>query len=333
MQHGIIWCPHCGTPHALGTEICPKTAKSLDRSTAKPAQHPLVGQVLGGKYIVTKLIGSGGMGSVFEAENRVLKRLVAIKLVDQLSASPEAVRRLEREASLISAIQHPNVCDLYDVGVLPDASPYLVLERLFGESLAAFLTRQPRIEPDLAYELFAQLLSGLQAAHGANVIHRDVKPANIYLVDRIGCAPLVKLLDFGFAKDMSGVRVRSMTAPTSMLGTLRYMSPEVLARDVADQRTDIFGVGLVMYEAFTGEIPYKDPLAKGDVPPGRIADAIRKSRPDLPPAVADVVARALARERSARFQSALEMQQALSVACGARVKPGSIPPSSGPYSV
>lgn len=328
MQRGIIWCPHCGGPHALGTTVCPKTAKSLDRSTQKDPEHPLIGSVIGGKYLVTKVIGVGGMGTVFEAQNRLLKRLVAIKLVDKLSATAEAAARLEREAHLIAAVQHPNICDLYDVGVMSDASPYLVLERLFGETLRDSLKRSRYLDAGLAFDLFTQLLSGLQAAHGANVIHRDLKPANIFLVDRLGCAPLVKIVDFGFAKDISGVRVRAMTHPNMLMGTIKYMSPEVLDRQAVDRRTDVFGVGLIMYEALTGELPFADPMTKGDVPPGKVAKALRTARPDLPLDVGDVVACALARDPQARYASAADFQVALSKAFGRCIVDSEPPPSS-----
>lgn len=313
MHDGIIWCPHCKAPHALGTKVCPTTAKSLDRTITKTAEHPLVGTMIGGKYLVTKHLGTGGAGSVFEAENRILRRMVAIKLVDA-TATPQAVKRLESEALLVSAVQHPNICDVYDVGVLRDGSPYIVLERLYGETLASLLRRKKQLDAETAFDVFAQLLSGLQAAHGAHIVHRDLKPENVFLVDRLGCAPLVKILDFGFAKDISGLRVRSNTHPGSLLGTIKYMSPEMLDRKPIDERTDIFGAGLMMFEALVGHSPYEDPLRKAEVPPEHIAEVFRAARPDLPPAVADVVARAIARSPDDRFASAIELQRALGAA-------------------
>ncbi len=287
-----------------------------------------MGTTIGGKYVVTKHLGTGGTGSVFEAENRLLRRKVAIKLVDA-SATHDAVKRLEQEAQLVSAIQHPNICDVYDVGVLPDASPYIVLERLFGETLATLLRRKQRLDADVAFDIFTQMLSGLQAAHGARIVHRDLKPENVFLVDRLGIGPLVKILDFGFAKDISGLRVRSNTHPGSLLGTLKYMSPEMLDRKPIDERTDLFGAGLMLFEALAGKIPFEDPLDKGDDPPGRIAGALRAARPDLPARVGDVVARALARAPSARFASALEFQTALAAAFEREpLRNDSLPPSS-----
>lgn len=272
--------------------------------------HPLVGQIVGGKYKITKLIGTGGMAHVFEAQNTLLRRMVAIKLVDA-TATPDAVRRLEHEVLLVSAVQHPNICDVLDVGVMPDTSPFIVFERLYGETLDALFRRRGKLPTPLTFEIFSQLLSGLQAAHGAQIVHRDLKPANVFLVDRLGLPPLTKIVDFGFAKDISGLRTKPITRPGNIVGTMRYMSPEHLSGSKLDHRADIFAVGLMLFVAFTGRHPFD--LSDRNAPDLERAlhAAFLRERPDLAESVATVVTRALARNPAERFQSALDLQQRL----------------------
>src|SRR5262249_21069922 len=158
--------PHCKAPHALGTKVCPTTAKTLERSiNVQPlaeAKNSLIGTVIGGKYRIDRLIGRGGIAEVFEAENTVLRRPVAVKVVH--AESPHAALRLQREALLVAAIQHPNICDVYDAGALPNGSPFVVLERLSGETFASRLKRSGRLSPVAVADLFVQILSGLQRA-------------------------------------------------------------------------------------------------------------------------------------------------------------------------
>lgn len=332
MNSGIIWCPHCGKPHALGTKICPLAAKTIERSVhVAPASssNPLEGTLIGGKYFVQRLIGAGGMGEVFEAENRVLRRLVAVK-VASLVGTPDGMARLEREAMLVSAVQHPNICDVLDFGVLPDGRPFMVLERLFGETLAQLLARKIRLDLGAALDIFTQMLSGLQAAHGAHIIHRDLKPKNVFLADRLGCPPLVKLLDFGLARDVSGVRARTITKPGALLGTLKYMSPEQLKIQKLDARSDLFAVGVMLYETLTGKHPFEGPsLADVQVNILRGSQqSLCEARPELPRRLSDIVDRCLAKDPEERWPSAADVLRAL-----ARMPPserfgGEMPPPS-----
>lgn len=332
MNGGIIWCPHCGKPHPLGTKVCPTSARTLERGVHAPANlpHPLVGTTIAGKYLIHRVIGVGGLGEVFEAENRMLRRMVAVKVVRGAKASPEAIARLEREALLVSAVQHPNICDVYDAGALSDGSPFIVLERLFGETLAQLLPRRRALPVPMIADVFTQMLSGLQAAHGARIVHRDLKPANVFLADRLGCPPLVKLLDFGLARDVTGLRARTITKPGALLGTLKYMSPEQLKAEHVTERSDLFAVGVMLYEALTGVHPFEGPtmsefqrkiLSVEHVP---LADR----RPGLPSGVAELVEKSLALLPEDRFESAVAMQGALARAFGLTQGYGdSLPPS------
>jgi serine/threonine-protein kinase len=296
--------------------ICPATGKSLDRSIHRAPQetaHSLVGSIIGGRYRVVRVIGAGGTSEVLEAENVTLRRPVAVKIVKNKLAGTDAAERLQREAQFVAAIQHPNICDVLDVGTLPDGRPFIVLERLFGESLALHLGRARGLDVAWAKELFTQILSGLHAAHGAGIVHRDLKPQNVFLVDRLGCPPLAKLVDFGFAKDVSGTRGATMTKPGKVVGTPTYMAPEQLAGERVDRRADVFAVGVMLHEALAGRHPFMratnaeivTAILREDPPP------LRQARRDVTAALEVVVRRALAKEREARWPTAFDMQRAL----------------------
>jgi serine/threonine protein kinase len=270
----------------------------------------LRGTLLATKYRIQRSIGAGGMGEVFEADDLVLRRKVAIKVVVN-PTSKEALVRLVREAQLVSAMQHPNICAIYEVGALESGAPFLVLERLRGETLASRLRRGP-LPYRVAIDLMIQILSGIDAAHRASIVHRDLKPENVFLSERLGLPPHVKILDFGFAKDLSGQRAGQLTRPGVAVGTPRYMSPEQLLGKGADPRTDIFAVGLVFFETLTGKHPFEAatiPMLNVNVVRGN-PTKLSKLRPDLR-WLEPVFERALARNRADRYPSAPAMLKAL----------------------
>lgn len=318
MTEGFRWCPHCRGPHRLSDRFCRATGLPFEesvhrvKSTRTAARSPLAGVILDGKYRVLRLIGGGGMGQVYEAENLLLKRLVAIKVVAP-GCKPEALLRLEREAQLVAAIKHPNICDVYDVGHVPNGGPYVVFERLFGETLAAHMRRSGRLSIVGTLDLFSQMLAGLQAAHNARIIHRDLKPQNVFLVDRVGFTALVKLVDFGFARDLSSVGASRITRPGNLCGTVQYMSPEQLRSAPLDHRSDLFAVGIMLYEALTGRHPFAatspvelqtNILHASPVP-------ARSRRHDVPRELDELIARTMSRVPGDRPSSALELQAAL----------------------
>jgi eukaryotic-like serine/threonine-protein kinase len=295
--------------------LCPATRRRLDlRSSSRPAAaaEPLVGTDIDNKYRIHRLIGAGGMGCVYDAENLWLGRRVAIKVI-RGARSDEALARLRREAQLVAATQHPNICDIYDVGLLADGSPYLVLERLVGETLAGRLGRERQLSVGVTFEIFSQLLSALTAAHQARIVHRDLKPENVFLAHRVGCPAHVKLLDFGFAKDISGLRGHVITRPGSALGTPRYMAPEQLIGDAVDNRTDLFAVGIMLFECLAGAHPFhadtrvdlQSNILRAHPMP------LRRFRPELPAELDWLLGKALAKRPDERFASAKELQQAL----------------------
>jgi eukaryotic-like serine/threonine-protein kinase len=311
MNSGILWCPHCRNPHRLGERYCPVTGKPLDsrvhHSSTVARPHPLIGTMIDGKYEIVRRIGAGGMGEVFEAQNHVLRRSVAIKIVT--NARVDAADRLRREAEVIASVQHPNICDVYDVGTMPDGSPYLVLERLTGDTLESARRRPLRVSRIV--EIFLQILSALQHAHASGIVHRDLKPANVFLVERVGCLPLVKVLDFGFAKDISG-RLRGMTRPGKTCGTPQYMSPEQLCARPLDGRSDLFSVGIILFEMLTRRHPFEGgsmvetTLRIVHEPPSDLPRLRKKAAP-----LEALILKALAKHPRNRFGSAIEMQTAL----------------------
>ena len=317
MTDGFRWCPHCKGPHRLSDRFCRTTGQPFDTRVhtakhAKPSLSPLVGTVLGGRYRVLRLIGGGGMGQVYEAENLVLQRVVAIKVVAP-GGNPEALLRLEREAQLVAALKHPNICDVYDVGRADDGKPYVVFERLFGETLAAHIKRVGRLPIPATIDIFSQMLSGLQVAHDVRIVHRDLKPQNVFLVDRAGFSPLVKIVDFGFARDLSSVGADRLTKPGNMCGTVQYMSPEQLRNDSMGHQSDLFAVGIMLYEALTARHPFAatSPVELQTNIMRASPVSIRSRRNGVPRALDDLVLRTLSAAPHDRPASALELQAAL----------------------
>ncbi len=323
MKEGFRWCPFCGKPHGLADRVCTETGKALEvmlhraqrPSRSLPAVPSLVGTILGGKYRILRPIGAGGMGQVFEAQDLVLNSLVAIKVVIKQD-SPEALARLALEARFVAACQHPNICNVLDVGRQPSGAPYVVLERLFGDTLATHM-KSWRVKPVReVVSIFLQTLSGLDAAHRAHIVHRDLKPQNLFLANHGGPGPIVKILDFGFARDLSTVAADRLTQAGKACGTAQYMSPEQLGVQELDFRSDLFAVGVMMYEVLTGRHPFAG-TSKLDVQVRILREApapLRKYRPDVPLEVEEIVMKAMSKDRNQRPISAAHMHHALSEA-------------------
>jgi serine/threonine-protein kinase len=273
------------------------------------AHHRLLDTVLDGKYRILRVIGQGGLGVVFEAEQLVDKRLVAVKIVLDLRR-PEAIERFQREIEIVSALQHPNLCDVYDFGAVRGEGPYFVTERLFGEPLATYRRRNPRAPTREVIDILVQMLAGLQVAHVRGIVHRDLKPENVFLVDRLNREPLVKLLDFGLALVDGGPRI---TRPGRAMGTPRYMSPEQLSGRKITPQSDLFATAVVGFELLAGVHPF-DARTPVDISIRVMKGAhtpLASLNPRVPPEVIAVLDRALGKDERARFADAEEMQRAL----------------------
>jgi serine/threonine-protein kinase len=269
--------------------------------------------VLAGRYRLGDVIGRGGMGDVHAAVDLRLDRQVAVKILrPEMAAQPEIRTRFESEALSAARLSHPNVVTVYDTGE-DDGVPFIVMECLPGRTLGGAMATGPADQEWLRH-VTADVLGALGAAHAAGVVHRDVKPGNILLTDD-GRA---KVADFGIAKSLEPVpgRMVDTTAAHLMLGTPAYLAPERIEGEPASPRSDIYSVGVVLYEALAGAKPFTGdtPLAVAMAAVHDDPEPLGQRRPDVEPALAAVVARAMQRDPAARFASAAEMEQALGAA-------------------
>jgi serine/threonine protein kinase len=312
-----VTCPHCGSPHPDGTGVCPLTGQPLDAS--RPAAL-VTGEILDGKYQIIREIGRGAMGVVYEALHIALGRKVAVKtLLEGMTGDANLGERFQREARAASAIGHPNIVDVFDLGRTQDGLLFMVMELLDGLPLSALLKQTPKLPIPLALHLMAQVLSGLGAAHKQGIVHRDLKPDNIFVLHGEERANVVKIVDFGISKVLApeGTRPKVTTKGIgtmvgSVLGTPLYMSPEQAIGQVTliDHRTDVYSAGVVLYEMLCGRTPFGGEtyaqilggLLEGNYPP------VRSLRPDVPPALEAAIVRALDRDLERRFPTAAAMR-------------------------
>jgi serine/threonine-protein kinase len=255
------------------------------------------------------------MGTVYAIDHELTRHKRALKLLHPAVQNiPEIVRRFLNEASAAGRAGNPHLVETFDAGTFPTGEPYVVMELLEGETLAAFLLRERVLEPSLAAEFVAQAAEGMEAAHEAGIIHRDLKPENLFVTRRDG-GPFIKIMDFGVSKFQTGTSSGMRGTQAGMVyGSPAYMSPEQLTAQVAvDRRTDVFALGVVLFECLTGALPFDGPTVEvlivkvlsGEVPP------MESLRPGLPRVLMDVVRQALAPNRDERFATARDLAQAL----------------------
>jgi serine/threonine-protein kinase len=220
----------------------------------------LVGMTLSERYRVTRQIGQGGMGAVYEAQHTVIGKRVAVKvLLDKHAKKDQVVARLKQEARLASSIGHKHIIDITDFGSTIDNRTFVVMEYLEGESLASAILREGQLDEARVIHIGAQVASALAAAHEKGVVHRDIKPENVFLMQRDGM-DFVKVVDFGISKSMRPEEEQDvrLTQTGMVLGTPLYMSPEQARGDEdLDHRIDIYALGVILYEAVTGQVPFK----------------------------------------------------------------------------
>jgi len=274
-----------------------------------------LGKIIGGKYELIRLIGEGGMGAVYEARHVEIRQHVALKLLHhQLARDQEIRQRFFREAMSAGEIGHENIIEMHDIGRDVTGSIYLVMELLKGESLAERIRRMGALDVQASTDIMLQVLDALRASHEKGIVHRDMKPENVFLCRLGGRDDFVKILDFGIAKVKDPVDGESLTRTGTMLGTAAYMAPEQIAGDrEADHRMDIYACGIILYQMLVGRVPFdatsvhgviykimnEDPPPLGDLKSG------------LPGGLEAAVRRAISRNRDHRFQTAADFAASL----------------------
>ena len=281
-----------------------------------PAIDPLIGVVISGRYQLVRRVGKGGMGVVYEADHLGLGKRVAVKLLlDKYTDDDEVVARFQREARTASAIGDDHIVEVTDAGTTDDGRSFLVMELLIGDSLAAIAEATGPMPAVRAVPIVRQVLRGLAAAHAKGIVHRDMKPENVFLLQKPDRPDFAKIMDFGISKFMalSESKVR-LTATGAVIGTPVYMAPEqAMGTGEIDARVDLYAVGVMLYELLAGRPPFEAPTYIAlvtqhlNTPPPPL-DGLR---PDLPRSLVRAVHRALEKEPARRFASAGEMAAAL----------------------
>jgi serine/threonine protein kinase len=309
--------------HAPGPAPAPASTASASApaSQAPPEaddEESLLGVVLGDRYRIDELIGSGGMGLVFKATHLLIGRSLAIKVLRRrYSEKDEVAQRFAQEARVASAVKHANVVDIIDFGSTPHGSPYCVMEFLGGHSLARELATNGPLEPARALDVACQVARGLAAAHQAGIIHRDLKPDNVFLIPADEQSDeQAKILDFGIAR-VAGRKTR-LTKAGAVVGTPEYMSPEQARGDDLDPRSDLYALGIVLFESLTGEVPLSAESTVGVLTKQvfELAPRLRDMNPRFAafPSVEAALGRLLAKNRDERPATALDAARLIQTA-------------------
>ena len=318
-------CPVCAIEYRDDVRFCPNDGQTL-RSSGPT--HDLVGQVLADRYHIIKKLGEGGMGQVYLAEHVKMGRRSAIKVMNpSMVHDPEAVARFNREASNASRISDAHVCAIYDFGETPEGLIYLAMEFIEGEPLTELIRSEGALPLARAADIAIQVAAALQAAHDLGIVHRDLKPDNIMLTRSRDGADAVKVVDFGLAKAVAGeAGGQKVTRTGLVVGTPEFMSPEQLSGDKLDGRSDVYSLGLVLFNMLTGTLPFPaDSVQEAMIK--RLTDEAAKLievRPDLhfPPGLQQILDTALARSPVDRYQSAAKLAHDLAAVAGLSRAPG-----------
>jgi serine/threonine protein kinase len=304
----LFICPCCGKQHPKSVDVCPEKGEAI------PAHYKLVGNILEGKYAIQSVIGEGGMGVVFEAKHMIIGRKLAVKvLFPEIATHPEIVERFYNEARTAASIGHDHIIEITDMGTY-EKSPFIVMEYLEGQNLTKFMGGEA-LTADVAVGILMQVLDALNAVHGKGVIHRDLKPDNIFLIGKAGRADFVKLLDFGISKlKTTESQNMALTRTGTILGTPYYMAPEQAAgRKDQDHRIDLYAVGVILFEMLTGQLPFK-----GDNYNALIAAILTEEpprptyyNPGIPHELENIVMKAISKQPHLRYSNALNFMEAL----------------------
>ena len=320
-------CPRCATVYIDGTRYCPRDGSMLADVQARPVRTPraapkaldraanLSGELLDSRYQVLKKMGEGGMSYVYLAKEVATGQEVAIKVLSpKLASDKSSVERMRREAGLAMRLDHPNVCRIMRLGESEDRLIYLVMPFLKGELLSDRELQGGPMEVSAGIEVLRQVCAGLHHAHELQIVHRDLKPENIMLVTEDGGSERAVVMDFGLAKERrADPAIAKLTATGIILGTPEFMSPEQIRGKPLDTRSDIYALGILAFEMFSGKLPFQGRNAQ-EMMIARLRGqpvSLRQLRPDLPVSLERALARAMETDPDARFATALEFAAAL----------------------
>ncbi|NUO93293.1 MAG: serine/threonine protein kinase, partial [Gemmatimonadaceae bacterium] len=330
-------CPQCHAEYGDELQVCPTDGAQL--VVAPPAGDPLIGRLLADRYKVLRTIGEGGMGRVYLAEHVRMGRLSAVKVMSPaLAPTADAIGRFNREAANASRINQSNVAAIYDFGETEDGTLYLAMEYVEGETLTAVLRREGPFSPTRAAEITGQIADGLTAAHHLGIVHRDLKPDNILVTRSHDGREWVKIVDFGIAKTTQAAEPeQNVTSLGVAVGTPEYMSPEQIAGEQLDGRTDLYSLGLVLFNMLTCALPHPALTSKQSLVqrltarPRTLADV----RPNVswPARLQVALDRALAPEPGDRFRTVGELAAVVRAAVGAPSASGAATQMMTPLSV
>ena len=305
-------CPSCGTSFQDSASFCPEDGSEL------PEPDPLLGRTVG-SYRVMRLLGKGGMGAVYLGQHPLIGSKVAIKFLHpRYSHDRRAVSRFFNEAKAVNVVGHDNIVHVVDLSTTEDGIHYLVMEYLEGVPLDARIREAGVLPVEVLADVAIQCCEALHCAHELGIIHRDLKPENIFLVNHAGKADFVKLVDFGVAKLNDPVPGVMRTGAGMVMGTPSYMSPEQALGEPVDGRTDIYSMGIILFEMATGELPFTG-TEIATVMVAQVKDAPPRPRdlnPDLPEALEAVILKALAKHAHQRQQSMEELRVEIGAALG-----------------
>lgn len=290
--------------------VPPALLAGMTMNLDTPHTDPFIGRTIDGKYTIEQRIGRGGSGTVYRARHAIIHRPVALKVLSlDLVSEPDSLERFRREAETAAHVKHINLVPVTDFGLTADGVAYLVMEFIEGSSLRKILDRERTLQPDRIVRMMKSICSGIHAAHRRGIIHRDLKPDNV-MIEVVDDEEMPRVLDFGIAKLMDAVQVTSgfRTETGSVMGTPHYMSPEQCEGKPLDARSDIYSLGILVYEMLTGNVPF----------PGKVSTTVmmqqvtkrppslRSQRPDISAAAEACVMRAMDKDRNGRQTSALD---------------------------
>jgi len=306
-----VTCAHCRQEFAATALFCPNCGTPRVRESAA---DPLVGKLLGERFLVVDRLGHGGSGTIYRAEHVTLRRRVAIKVLHhELSRDDLAIERFRREATTVAEIDNEHIVEIHDFGRTPDGRLYLAMELLDGETLDLVIARDGRLPIDRVADVLIQAGEALAEAHAIGYVHRDLRPRNLFLAMRRGRANFIKVLDFGLAKLVEKEGAAASTSLGMTFGDPRYMSPEQARGDRIDRRADIYQLGCVAYEMLSGQPPFVGGRVF-DVLSRHVSEApvpITVTRPDVPLWLEAAIARMLAKRPEDRFATTTRMVEAL----------------------